>query len=313
MLFWSWLACTNKAPPQPMAAAQEAAPAEPPVAGAPFVSTVYAEHPLVGRIWSTSKSAFVSEGEMLADLRQSTFVMLGEKHDNADHHRLQGAVIAALAPKAVAFEMLDHDDPVAGATDPASLAAAVAWEDSGWPPFALYEPVFTAVYGAQAAIIAAHPTRDEVKLAMREGFQALAPEAIAGLPLDRTLTEADKASLSEEIVASHCGHASPEVVDMMIRGQTLKDAWMARALTAAGSGALVAGGGHTRKDRGVPHYLDGTVKTVLFTEVASGKEDPAPYDESADYLWFTPRVDDIDPCEKFKEQLEKMSAPAPAP
>jgi len=28
-----------------------------------------------------------------------------------------------------------------------------------------------------------------------------------------------------------------------------------------------------------------------------------------DYVWFTPRVDESDPCEKFREQLEKMRAP----
>ncbi len=25
-----------------------------------------------------------------------------------------------------------------------------------------------------------------------------------------------------------------------------------------------------------------------------------------DYVWFTPRVDDLDPCEKFEKQLEGL-------
>jgi hypothetical protein len=27
-----------------------------------------------------------------------------------------------------------------------------------------------------------------------------------------------------------------------------------------------------------------------------------------DLIWFTPRVDDEDPCEKFRDQLEKLRA-----
>jgi uncharacterized iron-regulated protein len=153
---------------------------------------------------------------------------------------------------------------------------------------------------------------------MSGGIEALPATVTAGLRLDKPLQEAHRAALAEEIVASHCGHASPEVVEKMILAQVLKDAWMARAMgearqTRPGTVVLIAGGGHTRSDRGVPHYLSDTHRTVLFTEVVAGQEEPAPYDEGADYLWFTPRVDDVDPCEKFREQLHQMSAPAPEP
>jgi hypothetical protein len=29
-----------------------------------------------------------------------------------------------------------------------------------------------------------------------------------------------------------------------------------------------------------------------------------------DFVWYTPRVDDLDPCDRFKEQLEKMKKPS---
>ena len=140
----------------------------------------------------------------------------------------------------------------------------------------------------------------------KEGLSALG-DAAEGLPLDRELSPAQRASLSDEIVDAHCGHASPSTVEVMIAMQRLKDAWMARALSRAGSGVvLVAGNGHTRADRGVPHYLDGTSVTVSFREVADGETDPAAYDEPADFVWFTPRVDDVDPCERFKASLQDM-------
>lgn len=317
-LFLLLVACGPK--PAPAAAAVEApvtpAPAELPPApvGGPWAAPLGHDHALIGRIWKVAERRWATEAELIDDLRAADFVMLGEKHDNPDHHRLQGRLIGALRPPAVAFEMLDHQDPVGLATDPAALAEAVAWDKSGWPAFAIYEPVFAAAYGAGSKVVPAHPTRAEVKSVMAGGFEALPEEARAGLALDRALSDGERASLSQEIVDGHCGQANEMVVEMMIRAQVLKDAWMGRAVAGAGKGAvLVAGNGHARGDRGVPHYLDGEVRSVSFLEVSTGDEDPAAYDAAADWVWFTARLDDEDPCAAYAEQLEKMKASAPAP
>ena len=74
---------------------------------------------------------------------------------------------------------------------------------------------------------------------------------------------------------------------------------------------LIVGGGHTRNDRGVPLYLDEKLKdnsiSILPVEVQEGLTKPEEYTSIADFLYFTPRVDNIDPCEKYKEQLQNMS------
>jgi len=50
--------------------------------------------------------------------------------------------------------------------------------------------------------------------------------------------------------------------------------------------------------------------SVAFLEVSTGEIEPGAYAAGFernvlpyDYVWFTPRVDDLDPCEKFKEEL----------
>jgi uncharacterized iron-regulated protein len=312
MIWLAIAACGPKAPPAPSpptpAVAPGPEPAAPAPSGQPWATELRADHDLVGRIWSGT--GFVDPEAMLTDLREADFVLLGERHDHPDHHRLQGRLISELRPPAVGFEMLDHEDDLSGDTAEA-LATSVGWAESGWPEFALYEPVFTATLDADATVIAAHPTKAEVRTAMKEGVEALG-DAAAGLPV-KPLTDAQRGELEQEIVDSHCGHASEPVVAMMVAGQVLKDAWMARELTAAGPrSVLVAGNGHTRTDRGVPWYLEGVVKSVAFVEVGE-QTDPAAYAEHADYVWFTPRVDEVDPCEAYREQLEKMSAPKPAP
>jgi Haem-binding uptake, Tiki superfamily, ChaN len=53
-------------------------------------------HPLTGRIWDTRAARFLTEDALIDRLVPARFVLLGEQHDNPDHHGLQGQVIRAL-------------------------------------------------------------------------------------------------------------------------------------------------------------------------------------------------------------------------
>jgi len=53
--------------------------------------------------------------------------------------------------------------------------------------------------------------------------------------------------------------------------------------------------------------------SVAFLEVRAGVTSPPAYEEPLggdrlpfDYVWFTPAVDDEDPCVKHKESLERL-------
>ena len=68
----------------------------------------------------------------------------------------------------------------------------------------------------------------------------------------------------------------------------------------------MAGAGHARQDRGVPYYLglqapDASVLSLSMQEVAHDARAPRDYTtEPFDYLWFTPRLSDDDPCAAFQ-------------
>ena len=51
------------------------------------------------------------------------------------------------------------------------------------------------------------------------------------------------------------------------------------------------------------------VLRIQFREVELAHDDPEKYGSDAHLIYFTPRVDSIDPCVKFKEQLENMGHP----
>src|SRR5688572_24729238 len=71
-------------------------------------------HPLTGRIWDVSSDRFIDRETLVERSARADFVLLGERHDNPDHHVLQGELLRSLIAvgrrPAVGFEMLGLDD-----------------------------------------------------------------------------------------------------------------------------------------------------------------------------------------------------------
>ena len=70
------------------------------------------DHPLVGIRWGVAEGRPLTRDEVQERARRHRFVLLGEKHDNPDHHRLQARMLGTLADPAaiVVYEMLDDGD-----------------------------------------------------------------------------------------------------------------------------------------------------------------------------------------------------------
>jgi uncharacterized iron-regulated protein len=295
----------------------------------PWHSPVARDHPLAGTLWDVAREEPVSRGALVRELGRARFVLLGEKHDNADHHRLQAELVAALGKRgalaAVAFEMLRVD--VAGDLARSGLhlgGVRAAWQTGGWPDWEAYAPIVEASLGAGRPVAAADLSIVNRKRLRRHGADGLAPDARETLGFSLPFPESRRESLAERIRESHCGHAPPKMLPRMIDLQRARDAQLARGAIAAGRAApdkavvLVTGGEHARRDRGAPVYLatwapDARIATLLFAEVEVDRTDARAdlagrYGKSVpfDYVWFTPRVDELDPCEKFARELQQL-------
>ena len=121
------------------------------------------DHSLVGKIWEPAGERFIPASRLIERSKRARFVLLGEKHDNPDHHRLQAWLIRALAQSGdgsiVAFEMFTPEQgPLieshlrAHPGDAAGLAEAVGWDHSGWPDWELYEPIVEAALAMDLSI-----------------------------------------------------------------------------------------------------------------------------------------------------------------
>jgi uncharacterized iron-regulated protein len=125
-------------------------------------------------------------------------------------------------------------------------------------------------------------------------------------------------SLSSEIKKAHCGHVPKKRMNAMVNSQRYRDFVLARQIESAmGEGRVfvIAGNAHVRTDRGAPAYLRriprNRVVSVGLIEAPIGATS---VEESlyakAPNAWtlvrYTRRLDQQDPCVKFKKALSKM-------
>jgi len=277
-------------------------------------------HPLVGKIWDARAQRFVSSDAVVAGLTRARYVLLGERHDNPDHHRVQAALVRALLAAgrrpAAAFEMFTADDAAAIARhlaiaprDAAGLAVAVDWKRSGWPDWAHYEPIAQAALDLGLPIVAGNLAPSTARALARGDRGALPGRLAEQHALDRPIPDGGQAALTAEIAEAHCGAVPAERLEGMVLAQRARDATLAESmLTASGDGAvLITGTGHARADRGVPIYLrarapGATIATLAPLEVREGWTRPEDYAGAYggrlpfDWVWFTPRMGDGDPC-----------------
>ncbi|GEJ55266.1 ChaN family lipoprotein [Anaeromyxobacter diazotrophicus] len=306
---------------------------------------LHADHPLAGRIWDVRAGAFVDDAALERALVSADFVLLGETHDNPEHHRLQARALAGLVAAgrrpAVAFEMLDVaqqprvDEALAGPGphDPGALARAIGWAKSGWPDFALYRPIFEVALRAGLPIEAANLSRKQVHEVVRTGAASLAPEVRTLLDRAGPLSKEATDEIRDEMYESHCREMPRTMLEPFVTMQRARDAQMAERLLAAargreGGAVLIAGAGHVRDDRAVPSYLareapGRTRRAVAFQEVSPALRTPADYAAAFgagglpfDYVVFTAAAPREDPCQGLREHQRRPGpgpqAPAPA-
>lgn len=299
-----------------------------PIAARTWVSPLHRDHPLVGRVWDGRAGAFADEATLAAAVAAADFVLLGEVHDNVDHHLLQARLVrAALAGgrrPVLAFEMLTADQqPTVDAAlaraprDPDALAPI--WKESRWPDFASYRPIFAAGLEAGLPVVAANLPRAQMKAIVSKGAAGLEAPLRSRLSRDEPLPPEVLEGLRKEMRESHCGELPEVMLDPLVLAQRARDAQMALRMAEAGAergAVLVTGNGHARIDRGVPAALarelpGRRIVSVAFLEVDADAQDPAAQmaailkDLGAktfpfDYAVFTPGAERGDPCEALR-------------
>ena len=311
--------------------------------GASWASTGLPDHPLVGTIWDARAGRVATRAALEAACVESDLVLIGETHDNPDHHRLQlelvEAIVRAGRRPAVAMEQFDREHQAAldraRAARPGDadyLADAGQFDRRGWHwPF--YAPIVAAALRHDLPLVAANLSRRDAFAVAERGYDALGEGVPGRLGLAQPFGAAEAAAIETVMREGHCGKLPESVVPRMAAAQRARDAVMADALLArASAGAvLIAGNGHVRRDLGVPLHLAVRaprrgVLAVGLVEVVEGEARAEDYVAAAagdgpryDLAVFTPRTDRPDPCAGFAPrggaaaQQDPRSTPQPTP
>ena len=219
----------------------------------------------------------VSADTIIRRAAAADVVLLGEVHDNVDHHRWQLHTLAAIHGRrpemVIGVEMLPRraqpalDDWVAGRLDEAAFLDAVRWRETwGFDP-ALYMPLFHFARLQRIPLVALNVDRRLVARVARDGWAAVAEPDREGVGDPASPPDAYRQSLAE-VFGAHQGDVASEAAGetdtrlaRFTEAQLLWDRAMAEAISEAASrrpDAVVvgiAGSGHLAHGWGIPHQL----------------------------------------------------------
>ena len=228
-------------------------------------------------IWTVPGSGRIAAQEILARAASAQVALLGESHDNADHHRWElhtAAALHALRPKLVlGFETFPRrvqaalDRWVAGELTEEEFLKASDWSQVWGYDAAFYLPLFHFARLNRIPMIALNVERELVRAVGAKGLAAVPPQQREGVSDPAEPGEAYLARLFEayaqhpEKKASAPARSDPEF-RRFVEAQLVWDRAMAQALAAAAArdpDALVVGvmgARHIAHGGGVPHQLE---------------------------------------------------------
>lgn len=261
------------------------------------------EHADLGVILDLRSGERITPQRLVERLARASRVVVGEQHDNPDHHALQlwlSRELAAQRPQgSVLLEMLNPSqqirvDQVQAETragrPPLDAIRALAWQP-GWD-WAMYGALVRYQLRQPYPLLAANLDREEI-MRIYQQRPALQGQASTAAAVQQRL--------QRDIRESHCGLLPESQVPAMLAVQQQRDRRMAEALLAAPRPSLLlAGAFHARKDLGVPlHLADlgaGQGNAVLILAEVGRQVDAS----MADYVWFTAAQPEQDHCAKLR-------------
>ncbi|MHB9800428.1 ChaN family lipoprotein [Pseudomonas sp. MT3] len=242
--------------------------------------------------------------QLLDRLAKAPRVLVGEQHDNPDHHALELWLARALAERrpsgSVSMEMINPNQQARVAATqaaadkgelPRDLIGALAWQP-GWD-WSLYGPLVTWLVKQPTPLLSANLDRSEIMRIYAE------PPVLEGA---HSTASGVRERLLDDIRESHCGLLPESQLPAMLAVQQQRDRRIAERLKDAPEPALlIAGGFHARRDLGVPLHLEDLgagqgMRVLMLAEVGRAV---AP--EQADYVWYTPALPPTDHCAALRQ------------
>ena len=304
-------------------------------------STHFLKHPLVGKIWSTKQQKFVSIDQLKSEIKSSQFILLGEIHDNPDHHKWQARLLKQIkqpdGPSPVlVVEMIpeklgsvfgefkkNQQNPLQNL---AKLGTALKWKKRGWGDWIKYQPIFRVAIEIGARVVAGNLNREDTRRIGRKGLSVLSETERKQWSVGLNYTPAQTSLMNDLLFESHCKLVPKQALSPMLLVQRVRDGAMAGAMLSKldnATAVLISGSGHARNDIAVPRILrakapKAKIVTISFTEVTPDQKNAKQYERQSadkqrvfDYLFFTPKFEIKDHCAALAKRFEKQKLKKP--
>ena len=239
---------------------------------------------------SGPKPRAVPQAEIVAQAARRDVVLLGEHHDDPDHHQWQLQALAALHVQrpamVIGFESFPRrvqpvlDRWVAGELSAREFIERVEWQKIWNLPAELYLPLFNFARLNRIPIFALNVERTLTEAIRREGWDAVPAEQKEGLSRPAAAARAYEDYLFEvfrqhpaDVKDKRTPTRGDPAFRRFVESQTTWDRAMAEALASRAKSANeprplvvgIMGAGHVRERHGVPHQL----RDLGVTEVAT--------------------------------------------
>lgn len=276
-----------------------------------------------GRIITLENESIIQFSELIKQLSKADYIILGEAHDNPNHHALQQRILAAIIATgnrpAVVFEMFNREDSGIIAShyrkypnEPDQIAKAVRWDESGWPAWNMYRPIIKTAMDAELPVIAGNLSRQKAIQIVIQGqqiLQLMEKKTALQMGLLKPLGKNEEQILRKIITQTHNGMPLP-MVSAMVTAQRVRDATLAESMIIHNRGEgviLITGKEHARSDYGVPFYLrhresDAHIVSLAFedeNETTDNKQQISHYPKTYDFIWA---LSDISASESVAHQ-----------
>lgn len=275
--------------------------------------------------WLDPKTGAILPAPPLADLARRKIVLLGENHENAEHHRWQLHTLAGLyayrPDMVVGFEMFPRaaqpalDTWSRGDSSESEFLEATRWRQVWGYDADLYLPLFHFVRQSRLAMVALNVDRQLVARVGEVGWQAVPDDMKEGVSDPAPAVPAYRRALAEIYREAHLTtpSATPEETEpasddvaRFVEAQLTWDRAMAQALAEArrqAPEALVVGilgRGHVEQGHGVPHQLAdlGEADVAVLLAVEAGADCDALDPGIADAVFLVAPVVSAEPAAK---------------
>ena len=249
--------------------------------------------------------------QLLDDLDKTKIILVGESHDQIEHHQIQVRIIQALIARGkdvvIGMEMFERtQQPVLdrwsrGLLTEEEFLKEIQWETTWGMDYELYKGILDMAKGHHLKVLGLNLPRDFVRKIAENGMMKLSSEEKKRLP-EMDLTDRQHRAYIASIYKGH-GKGSAKNFENFYDAQCLWDEGMAESLfeflkssQAEGKTVLVfAGSGHVVFDFGIPkrlyHRIGLPSKTIVLKAWTGKLDIDLTFTETssplADFLWIT--------------------------